>query len=69
MTVKKQLEKATKEEMQEWEKLTDKFAQQLQKYQMVCAYCLATLDDKSINDKCLKNADFNDYQHSKYLII
>lgn len=42
---KEKLERSTKEEIQEWEKLTDKFATQLQKYQLVCSYCLVTLDD------------------------
>ena len=35
---------------------------------MVCAYCLVTLDEKSVNDGCGKNTDVNDYQHSKFFL-
>lgn len=36
---------------------------------MVCAYCLVTLDDKSINDNCGKNNDPNEHLHSNFIIF
>jgi hypothetical protein len=36
-------------------RLTDKFANELKKYQLVCFYCGTTLDDITVNKKCKGN--------------
>lgn len=54
--VRAQMEKAAQVELQEWAKLTDKFTNELKKYQLVCYFCGATLDEKTVNKKCKDNA-------------
>ena len=49
------LDKATQKEMNEWARLTDKYAQELMKYQLVCGYCGLHLDDTTVNTNCEKN--------------
>eukprot|EP01017_Pseudomicrothorax_dubius_P044409 TRINITY_DN7500_c0_g1_i14.p1 TRINITY_DN7500_c0_g1~~TRINITY_DN7500_c0_g1_i14.p1 ORF type:complete len:453 (+),score=81.14 TRINITY_DN7500_c0_g1_i14:44-1402(+) len=50
-----ELEKTSSAEMAEWAKLTDKFAAQLKKYQLICFYCGSVLDDGTVNAKCKVN--------------
>ncbi len=52
MHLKETLEKAASEEIQEWAKLTDKFASELKKYQLVCFYCGVALEGGSVNEEC-----------------
>lgn len=52
-----ELDKAAQEEMNEWAKLTDKFADELKKFQMVCFFCAQMMDDKNVNKKCKANVN------------
>lgn len=42
--------------MNEWARLVDRYASELKKYEMVCAFCGQHLSDTNINDDCLENA-------------
>ena len=46
----------TQKEIEEWSKLSDKYANELKKYNLVCAYCGCYLDNIKINDKCSCNS-------------
>jgi len=58
--VQNDLDQAAQREIEEWAKLTDKYAQELQKYQLVCAFCGIGLDDISVNSICEKNLQNTD---------
>ena len=53
--LKENMEKAASEEITEWSKLTDKFASELKKYQLVCHFCGVALDQGSVNEQCRLN--------------
>ena len=53
--LKETLEKAASDEIQEWAKLTDKFATELKKYQLVCFYCGVALEGGTVNEECSHN--------------
>ena len=40
-----EFDKETRHEMNEWARLVDKYASELKKYDMVCAYCGQHLSD------------------------
>ncbi|KAL4433153.1 hypothetical protein ABPG74_010848 [Tetrahymena malaccensis] len=50
-----QLEDETNQEVQEWAKLAEDLQQQLQKYQLVCFFCGAPVDEKIVNKSCTEN--------------
>lgn len=41
--------------MNEWARLVDRYAGELKKYEVVCAYCGQHLADSNINSECLEN--------------
>ena len=41
--------------MNEWARLVDRYAMELKKYEMVCAFCGQHLSDTNINTDCLEN--------------
>ena len=49
----------TKMEIEEWAKLSDKFANELSKYNLICCFCKKNLDENIINEVCEKNIDNN----------
>ena len=55
-------EKAEKE-ISEWVKLSDQYAIELKKYNLVCSYCGIYLDGNKVNDDCPYNNDIN-YIHT-----
>lgn len=54
-------------EIEEWSKLGDKYAKEMDKYNMVCAYCGCYLDNTKVNEKCPKNNN-NKFISSNYTI-
>lgn len=52
------VDSSAQKELAEWAKLTDKFAQELSKFQMTCEYCEVQLDDESVNSNCPKNTGY-----------
>ena len=50
-----QLNTAAQEEMKEWIKLTDKFADELKQFKRVCKHCGIPLTPDSINTYCKYN--------------
>jgi hypothetical protein len=44
-------------EMREWKKMTNKFTDELAKFQMVCYYCADIMDGSTINEICKINSD------------
>lgn len=53
--MKEELDAAATEEINEWAKLTDKFANELKKYQLVCYYCSGVMEEGSVNGLCSMN--------------
>lgn len=49
------MNKAAQEEINEWSKLTDRFASELRKYQTICYYCGCVMDTNNINRLCTAN--------------
>ena len=41
--------------MNEWARLVDRYASELKKYELVCAFCGQHLADSNINTECLEN--------------
>lgn len=44
-----EFDKETRNEMEEWAKLVDKYANELKKYDMVCAFCGQHMSDLTVN--------------------
>ena len=57
----------TQKEIEEWSKLSDKYANELKKYNLVCAYCGCYLDNIKINEKCSSNSS-KTFTNKKYTI-
>ena len=57
----------TQNEIAEWSKLSDKYANELRKYNLVCAYCGCYLDNIKINEKCSCNSS-KTFTNKKYTI-
>lgn len=47
-------------EVSEWAKLSDKYKEQLNKFNLNCHFCEVYLDDKSVNGECFANTEQND---------
>lgn len=41
--------------MEEWARLVDKYAHELKKFDLVCAFCGQHMSDLSVNADCLEN--------------
>ena len=52
-------------EIAEWSKLSDKYANELKKYNLVCAYCGCYLDNIKINENCSCNSS-KTFTNKKY---
>ena len=50
-----EFDKETRQEMNEWARLVDKYAGELKKYDLVCAYCGQHLSDLTANTECADN--------------
>jgi len=49
--------------MEEWAKLVEKYANELKKYDMVCAFCGQHMSDLTVNADCMENNSlFDAYQ-------
>ena len=46
-------------EIKEWEKLSNKYALELEKYNLICYFCGCILDEKTVNSDCEKNIDYD----------
>ena len=46
-------------EIEEWAKLSDKYAMELQKYNLICCFCGCYLDEKTVNTECNMNNNEN----------
>ena len=57
----------TQKEIEEWSKLSDKYANEIKKYNLVCAYCGCYLDNIKINEKCSSNSS-KTFTNKKYTI-
>jgi hypothetical protein len=56
-----ELDRETKGEIQQWVALTDNFATELKKYQLVCSFCGVHLDDVAVNTDCQMNPLTSNY--------
>ena len=52
-----EFDKETRHEMNEWARLVDKYANELKKYDLVCAYCGQHLSDQTVNTHCADNSN------------
>ena len=50
-----EFDKETRNEMEEWARLVDKYAEELKKFDMVCAFCGQHMSDLTINQDCPEN--------------
>ena len=50
-----EFDKETRHEMNEWARLVDRFANELKKYELVCAFCGQHLSPDNINAECVQN--------------
>jgi hypothetical protein len=41
--------------MNEWARLVDRYASELKKYELVCAFCGQHLADSNVNSECIDN--------------
>ena len=48
--------------MNEWAQLVDRYAGELKKYEMVCAFCGQYMSDANINTECAENCQTKDQQ-------
>ncbi len=42
--------------MNEWARLVDRYAAELKKYELVCAFCGQHLADTNVNSECSENS-------------
>lgn len=42
--------------MNEWARLVDRYASELKKYELVCAFCGQHMSDQNVNGECMENA-------------
>lgn len=50
-----EFDKETRHEMNEWARLVDRYAGELKKYELVCAFCGQHLLDSNVNTECIDN--------------
>lgn len=50
-----EFDKETRHEMNEWAQLVDRYAGELKKYEMCCAFCGQSMSDVNINTDCAEN--------------
>ena len=50
-----EFDKETRHEMNEWAQLVDRYAAELKKYELVCAFCGQHMSDHNINCECVDN--------------
>lgn len=51
--------------MNEWAKLVDKYAIELKKYDLVCAYCGQTMNQHTANTECADNTGSTDHLYTE----
>jgi hypothetical protein len=50
-----EFDKETRNEMNEWARLVDRYGAELKKFDLVCAFCGQHLSDGSVNTDCVEN--------------
>jgi len=50
-----EFDKETRNEMNEWARLVDRYGNELKKFECVCAFCGQHLSDQNINTDCQEN--------------
>ena len=50
-----EFDKETRNEMNEWARLVDKYGAELKKFDVVCAFCGQHLSDGNVNTDCVEN--------------
>ena len=50
-----EFDKETRNEMNEWARLVDRYGNELKKFELVCAFCGQHLSDQNINTDCQEN--------------
>lgn len=53
------LDSKAKEEMREWNSMTNRFLDELKKFQMVCYYCAEPMNEHTVNQQCEFNSARN----------
>ena len=52
--------------MLEWKKMTNKFIDELKKFQMVCFYCAESMNENSVNRQCEHNSERTPDKNCKF---
>jgi len=55
-----EFDKETRHEMNEWARLVDKYAGELKRYDLVCAFCGQHMSDNTVNTDCVDNNAYFD---------
>ena len=50
-----EFDKETRHEMNEWARLVDRYASELKRYELVCAFCGQYLSGDTVNTECADN--------------
>jgi hypothetical protein len=53
----KEIHQATQNELTEWARLTEKYKQELKKFQIYCEYCECALNEETVNTICPNNIE------------
>ena len=51
----REMNEKSKLEIEKWAKLSDKYASELKKYNLICKFCGCALDENTVNSSCEKN--------------
>jgi hypothetical protein len=51
-----EFDKETRHEMNEWARLVDRYATELKRYELVCAFCGQYLSNDTVNTPCADNS-------------
>jgi len=55
--------------MNEWAQLVDRYASELKKYELVCAFCGQHLSDLTVNSECADNCQAREDQDQEALAV
>lgn len=61
----KEMDEAYQRELAEWARLTEKYTQELRKFQINCEYCACGLSEETVNTNCSKNLKGENRKNSR----
>ena len=64
-----EFDKETRHEMNEWAQLVDRYAGELKKYELVCAFCGQSMSEVNINTDCADNCQTKEQQDQETVSV